>query len=175
MTSSGDSGGNPAALLQGGTPMPGLPIAGQGGGIGDPYQYGQFQNFLPDIPSEGPAPSATGLRPDMFQYKKPNGGVDPQIQQLRDQLAALTGAGGASGTSGAAADPSAGVGTMGLGGGGGGMFGGGDIQGPPGPPGSNPVAQSNARVVFPVPGWGPAPSVGNQFPTDWRTKDAAGG
>ena len=171
MSSSGDSGGNPSALLQGGTPMPGLPIAGQGGGaVSDPFNYGQFQNFLPDATAEGQPPNlAKGLTPDMFKYRSPNGqtdagggGADP-----RAMLAAVMGSGGAGGAGG--------VGTMGMGGGGGGMFGGGDIQGPPGPPGSAPVAQSNARVVYPIPGWGPAPGVGSGFPTDWRTKDAAGG
>jgi hypothetical protein len=73
------------------TPMPGLPIAGADSTIGDPYEYGKFQNFLPDVQAEGKNPSATGLRPEMFQYKKPSGVVDPEIQKLRNELAALKG------------------------------------------------------------------------------------
>jgi hypothetical protein len=91
--------------------MPGLPVAGQGPGV-DPYKYGQFQNFLPDIKAEGPNDMATGLRPDMFNYKKPGGGavdtaggggggsggnVEGEIQGLRDQLAQLTAGGGGRG------------------------------------------------------------------------------
>jgi hypothetical protein len=83
-------------------PMSGLPVAGKDSTIGDPYKYGQFQNFLPEPLTEGPNPMATGLRPDMFQYRKPGSGAgaDPEIQQLRDQLAQVQagGAGAAGGT-----------------------------------------------------------------------------
>ena len=97
----GGGGGNPALLMQGGTPMPGLPVAGKDSNIGDPYDYGKFQNFLPDIPAEGKAPSATGLRPDMFKYRSPSGimaqnsgdqnsgDVGNQIQELRNTLAQI--------------------------------------------------------------------------------------
>jgi len=114
MGSSGGGGGgfNPLAFGAA-NPMPGLPIAGKDSTIGDPYEYGKFQNFLPDIKAEGQNDMATGLRPNMFNYTKPNpgGGVLPgtslssanDIQGLRDQLAALTaqvnsGGGGAAGS-----------------------------------------------------------------------------
>ena len=89
MGSSGGGSGNPALLMQNASPMPGLPVAGSDNATGDPYEYGRFQNFLPDIPAEGRAPSAEGLRPDMFQYKSPKGVIDPQVQGLRDELAKL--------------------------------------------------------------------------------------
>ena len=73
----GGGSGNPALLMQNANPMQGLPIAGQGGGVGNPLEYGKFQSFLPDIPAEGRAPSATGLRPDMFEYKSPTGVLPP--------------------------------------------------------------------------------------------------
>jgi hypothetical protein len=87
----GDSSGLSALIAQRGaaTPMPGLPVAGKDSTIGDPHEYGTFQNFLPDIQAEGPNPSATGLRPEMFEYKKPQGVVDPEIQSLRNELASL--------------------------------------------------------------------------------------
>jgi hypothetical protein len=89
----GGGGGNPGLLTQNAAPMQGLPIAGKDSTIGSPYDYGKFQNFLPDIPAEGPAPSATGLKPDMFTYRSPSGKVDPsqndQIQELRNTLAQL--------------------------------------------------------------------------------------
>jgi hypothetical protein len=104
-------------MMQQGTPMPGLPVAGSANATGDPYEYGQFQNFLPDVKSEGPNDMATGLRPDMFQYKKPN----PGGGTLRDTLAQAVAGGDAVGA-GAAGSAGAGgaspVGTMGLGGGG---------------------------------------------------------
>lgn len=89
----GDSGAGMMALMQQGTPMPGLPIAGQGPSV-NPFEYGKFQNFLPDIQAEGENPMATGLRPDMFKYRSPSGVVqesnaDAQIGDLRNQLAAL--------------------------------------------------------------------------------------
>jgi hypothetical protein len=90
----GGGGGNPQALYQNAAPMKNLPIAGEGGGVGSPWEYGQFQNFLPDIKAEGQNPMATGLRPDMFKYKSPSGVVAEsdtgnQIKELRDALAAL--------------------------------------------------------------------------------------
>ena len=88
----GSSGAGMMALMNQGKAMPGLPIAGAGASI-DPYEYGKFQNFLPEIKAEGQNDMATGLRPDMFTYRSPSGKVDPgmgdQIQGLRDQLAAL--------------------------------------------------------------------------------------
>lgn len=85
MGSSGDSGGNPSALYQNAAPMDGLPIAGKDSTIGDPFDYGKFQNFLPDLPSDGSkAPSATGLTADMLQFKSPRGGVGAAIQSAVD-------------------------------------------------------------------------------------------
>ena len=96
MGSGGGGGGNAGmmALMNQGRPMPGLPIAGQGGGIGNAYEYGKFQNFLPDVKAEGPNDMATGLRPEMFEYRSPSGVVqqsnsDTQIAELRNSLAAL--------------------------------------------------------------------------------------
>jgi len=109
MTSSGGGGdgGGMMGMMGGGVPMPGLPIAGQGGGV-DPTKYGKFQNFLPDILAEGENPMATGLRPDMFKYRSPGGVTDDggggggggggdvaaQIQGLRDELAKIQSGGG---------------------------------------------------------------------------------
>jgi hypothetical protein len=95
-------------LSQGGVPMPGIPIAGQGASNDNPQNYGKFQNFLPDIPpaGQGPAPSARGLTSEMFQYKSPQGQVAPSdIDSLRQQLAALqsqVSSGGGNGQFGAA-------------------------------------------------------------------------
>ena len=58
-----------------GAPAPGLPVAGAAGGAAaDPYSYGKFQNFLPEVTGEGPNPMAKGLTPDMFDYKPPGAG-----------------------------------------------------------------------------------------------------
>jgi hypothetical protein len=105
----GDSGGggNPAALYQNAAPMEGLPIAGKDSTIGSPFEYGQYQSFLPDLPSadqmkEGMrAPSATGINSDMMKFKSPSGVIAPnpgadEIKGLRDELAKLK-AGGAAG------------------------------------------------------------------------------
>lgn len=92
MGSSGGGSGNPMYLSQGGTPMPGLPIAGQGAPNDNPRTYGSFQGFLPDLPAagQGPAPSARGLTSEMLQYKSPQGVVAPnEVDSLRQQLAAL--------------------------------------------------------------------------------------
>ena len=97
-SSGGDDGGLSSLLaMQAAQPMPGLPVAGKDSTIGDPYEYGKFQNFLPDIKAEGQNDMATGLRPNMFNYTKPNpgGGVLPgtslssanDIQGLRDKTA----------------------------------------------------------------------------------------
>jgi hypothetical protein len=100
----GSSGGsaNPMYLSQGGVPMPGLPIAGQGAPNDNPRNFGQFQEFLPQISpqgspgyqimpaGQGPNPSATGLTSEMFQYRSPQGAVAPNdVDSLRQQLAAL--------------------------------------------------------------------------------------
>ena len=85
-SSGGDSGGS--GQMPPGVPMPGLPIAGQGADI-DPYNYGEFQNFLPDIKAEGQNPNATGLRPDMFAYKSPDGTPAADARAKRDELAKL--------------------------------------------------------------------------------------
>ena len=90
----GGGGGNPAALYMNSKPMEGLPIAGKDSTIGSPFEYGKFQNFLPDVKAEGPNDMATGLRPEMFKYRSPSGVVAEsdtgnQIGQLRDALAKL--------------------------------------------------------------------------------------
>ena len=179
----GDGGAGMMAMMGQGTPMPGLPVAGRDSTIIDAYEYGQFQNFLPDIKAEGQNDMATGLRPDMFKYTKPNpsggsgstlgGDVDSQIQDLRDQLAKIQSGGGGAG---AAAAPGmegmlpvgfagrGGVGTMGMGSGApqGPIGGGGD------PYNRQGWVQNNLMGVA-----GPAGGSHN-FATDWRTKDAAG-
>ena len=102
MGSSGDGGGGNPAMLGVGTPMPGLPVAGQDGGL-DPLTRGKFQNFLPDIQADGQNPMATGLRPGMFEYRSPgsapaadSGG---EATAARDALAQVV-AGAASGGGG---------------------------------------------------------------------------
>src|SRR4029077_17816331 len=122
MGSSGGGEGNPMFLSQGGTPIPGLPIAGQGAPNDNPQAFGKFQNFLPDLPAAGggPAPSATGLTSDMLQYRAPGtGSAAGGINDLRGQLAALL-AGGGGGAAAAA----------GSGGGGEGQFGAADDRTP---------------------------------------------
>ena len=93
---SGGGGGSsdPSALMRTAAPMQGLPVAGKDSTIGSPYEYGQFQSFLPEIKAEGQNPMATGLRPDMFQFKSPAGVTAPStdtlgIENLRTNLAAL--------------------------------------------------------------------------------------
>jgi hypothetical protein len=93
---SGGGGGSsdPSALMRNAAPMEGLPIAGADSTIGSPYEYGEFQSFLPDIKAEGQNPMATGLRPDMFQFKSPTGVTAPSndtlgIESLRSDLASL--------------------------------------------------------------------------------------
>ena len=103
MGSSGGGGGNPQALMGNAAPMQGLPIAGRDSAVGSPFEYGQFQNFLPEIQAEGENPMATGLRPDMFKYRSPSGvvaesGAGNQIQELRDALAKLQAGQDANGT-----------------------------------------------------------------------------
>jgi hypothetical protein len=80
MTSSSDSYQGPISSPVG-PAIPGLPVAGKDSTIGDPYEYGKFQNFLPEAKGSGPNDMATGLRPEMFEYRKPN--------TLRDQLATM--------------------------------------------------------------------------------------
>lgn len=100
-SSGGGGGGNPNAMFMNVAPMKGLPVAGADSNIGSAYEYGKFQNFLPDIKADGPNDMATGLRPEMFEYRSPGGaqsggGPAPgggnaagQVQQLRDALAAI--------------------------------------------------------------------------------------
>ena len=95
MGSSGGGSGNPNLLNQNADPMPGLPVAGKDSTIGDPFQYGKFQSFLPDATAAG-GPLAHGLTPGMFNYNSPGtpaaaqpGGVGNQIQDMRNQLAQM--------------------------------------------------------------------------------------
>jgi hypothetical protein len=146
MGSSGGGGGNPQALYGQSAPMPGIPVAGKDSTIGDPFNYGQFQNFLPDVKETGENDMATGLRPDMFKYKHPDG-TSPDMstggnsdQDLRDALAKLLGnqpaqPGGIDNRDGAPAGTNIGIGAgpgfggvpagMGMGGAGGGAGAGG--------------------------------------------------
>lgn len=124
MGSSGGGSGNPMYLSQGGVPMPGLPIAGQGAPNDNPRNFGQFQEFLPEISpqgssgnqimpaGQGPNPSATGLTSEMFKYRSPQGVAAPSgagasagdVNSLRQQVAALQ-AQASSGQFGAAREP----------------------------------------------------------------------
>src|SRR4029077_20461060 len=120
MGSSGGGSGNPMFLSQGGTPIPGLPIAGQGAPNDNPRNFGSFQNFLPDIPpaGQGPAPLARGLTAEMLQYKSPQGNVVPgEVDKLRQQLAALqsqVSSAGSAGGGGSAAAAGGGNGQFGA-------------------------------------------------------------
>jgi hypothetical protein len=118
MGSSGGGPGDPRFLSQGGTPIPGLPIAGQGAANDTPQNFGKFQEFLPTVQAPGgtaggytipsnaetrAAPSATGLKSEMFQYRSPQGAIMPiggaggggggasssDVSAMRQQLAAL--------------------------------------------------------------------------------------
>lgn len=142
----GDGGMGMMSLMGQGTPMPGLPIAGQGGGV-NPREYGMFQNFLPEPLEEGQNPMATGLRPDMLKFRSPNGveaagsgggaggNLAGEIEALRGELAKLTAGGGDGGgqsipgyspfdnlspgyATNGVTPGRGGVGTMGMGGGG---------------------------------------------------------
>jgi hypothetical protein len=126
----GSSGGsaNPMYLSQGGVPMPNLPIAGQGAPNDDPRNFGQFQEFLPEISpqgasgyqimpaGQGPNPSATGLTAEMFRYRSPQGVTAPaaggaataDINSLRQQVATLQAQAG-NGQFGAAQQPGFGL------------------------------------------------------------------
>jgi hypothetical protein len=166
----GDGGLSSLLMMQQGTPMPGLPVAGSANATGDPYEYGQFQNFLPDVKSEGPNDMATGLRPDMFQYKKPNPGGGTMRDALAQAVAggdagALVGGTGAAGSAGAGAGGASPVGTMGLGGGGGPF-----ANGLAPPPGAQQLPTPPGGWVTPYP---VQVNTNSGFPTDWRAKDAA--
>jgi hypothetical protein len=130
----GSSGGsaNPMFLSQGNRPMPGLPIAGQGAPNDNPRNFGQFQEFLPEISpqgsagyqimpaGQGPNPSATGLTAEMFKYRSPQGIAAPtggggdggassaDVNSLRQQVAALQAQSG-NGQFGAAQQPGFGM------------------------------------------------------------------
>jgi len=126
----GSSGGsaNPMFLSQGGVPMPGIPIAGQGAPNDNPRNFGQFQEFLPEISpqgspgyqimpaGQGPNPSATGLTAEMFKYRSPQGVAAPaaagggaaDVNSLRQQVAALQAQAG-NGQFGAAEQPGFGM------------------------------------------------------------------
>jgi hypothetical protein len=123
--------------------MQGLPVAGKDSTIGSPYEYGQFQSFLPEIKAEGQNPMATGLRPDMFQFKSPTGvtagGSGGGADAMRDVLAKLS----AIGTAGSGAAGGVGGGDfLGGGAGGGGFLGGGAGGGAGG---------GGGGVAFPLP------------------------
>jgi len=171
-SSGGDDGGLSSLLaMQAAQPMPGLPVAGKDSTIGDPYEYGKFQNFLPDIKAEGRNDNATGLRPEMFAYQKPvpGGGAG---NTLRDTLAQTVASGGASSGGGGgppAAPPATSPNLVPAGTS---MFG----RGPPSngvgpPPGANalPVPQGGWAPGN-VPGW-PAGGPSNGMPTDWRSRE----
>lgn len=102
MSSSGDGGYQGPIMTSPGPAIPGLPVAGADSTIGSPFDYGKFQNFLPDIKSTGPNDVATGLRPDMFQYRSPSGAMAP-----RDQLAQTIAAAPAAPASAPASAPAA--------------------------------------------------------------------
>jgi hypothetical protein len=144
-SSGGSSDGGIGALLamQAAQPMPGLPVAGKDSATGDPYEYGQFQNFLPDVKATGQNDVATGLRPDMFAYRKPNpgGGAGNTL-----------GGGAAAPAAGGGADPRTQLAAMMASGGGGG---GGPVTGF-GPP-SNGLGPPPGAQQLPTPpgGWGP--------------------
>jgi hypothetical protein len=94
----GGGGGGGRGAMMDAAPMEGLPVAGANSTIGSPYEYGQFQSFLPDIQAEGQNPMATGLRPEMFEYRSPQGvvaqsGQGGEIDELRNALAKLQAAG----------------------------------------------------------------------------------
>lgn len=105
----GSSGGsaNPAFLSQGGTPMPGIPIAGQG--ELKPQERGSYQEFLPEIApagrpgyqimpaGQGPNPSATGLTAEMFRYRSPTGILAPGSGSSGDAGAGAAAAAGGGG------------------------------------------------------------------------------
>ena len=148
MGSSGGGSGNPMFLSQGGTPIPGLPIAGQGAPNDNPRNFGSFQNFLPDLPAAGggPAPSATGLTSGMLQYKSPQG-VPVPAAAAAAAPAATAAAGGADGQRQQLAALQAQFGAAREGGGFGGGFGGGPFAAGLAPP---PGARQLAR---PAGGW----------------------
>ena len=122
-SSDGGGGGNPGLLSQFAGKLGNLPVAGEEGTARDPYDYGKYQSFLPNISAEGPNPMATGLRPSMFEYRSPKeilagngtegggeggggttlgGDTGKQTEDLRGELAKLT-----------AARPAAGAGPIG--------------------------------------------------------------
>jgi hypothetical protein len=115
MGSSGSGSGNPMFLSQGGQPIPGLPIAGQGAPNDDPRNFGKFQSFLPDLPAAGggAAPLARGLTSDMLQYRSPGGAAAPAAAAAaapaadaqRQQLAAIQSSNGQFGAAGDGTPP----------------------------------------------------------------------
>jgi hypothetical protein len=185
MGSSGGGGSSdPSALYKTAAPMGDLPIAGKDSTIGNPFEYGQFQSFLPEIKAEGQNDMATGLRPDMFKYRSPTG------------VAAENGAGGDSGsggadamrnvlaalTSGAAGGGAGGDNPM-MGGGGNPMMGGGPGLNPNriGGPGGADMGQLHpahnqpgvaGQTAF-APWAGNNIRAGGNMPIDWRTKEGA--
>ena len=91
VSSGGDDvgGGGGQQAFGSATPMADVPISGGPGMAPDPTNYGRFQSFRPKSGSDA---SATGLTPEMFQYRTPqevlggaSGGAAPA---LRQQLAA---------------------------------------------------------------------------------------
>lgn len=198
---SGGGGGSsdPSALMRTAAPMQGLPVAGKDSTIGSPYEYGQFQSFLPEIKAEGQNPMATGLRPDMFQFKSPTGvtagGGGGNADAMRNILAQLAsgGAGGAGGAGGGAGSfPGAGGDMLGPGGGGGVSFplpqtgrvgdagAGAHIGGPGGGnmgqmhPAFNQPGVAGQTAFAPWAGTNiRAGGAGGNMPIDWRTAENA--
>jgi hypothetical protein len=146
--------------MQNAAPMQGLPVAGADSTIGSPYEYGQFQSFLPEIKAEGQNPMASGLRPDMFQFKSPTGvtagGGGGGADAMRDILAKLSAAGSAGGGGGAGGGDFLGGGAGGGGGfpgdGAGGGAGGGGVAFPL--PQTGRVGDAGAGAFIGGPGGG---------------------
>jgi hypothetical protein len=168
MGSSGSGSGNPMFLSQGGQPIPGLPIAGQGAPNDNPRNFGTFQNFLPDIPpaGQGPAPLARGLTAEMLQYKSPQGNIAPnEIASLRQQLAALQAQAG-SGGGGGGGSGGGGGGGSGSSGGGNGQFG--------AARGGGGAAVNSAGVIYDPNSWFNQPQTSRPIGSLFSTEGAPG-
>lgn len=176
----GGSGGDAPYVPPNATPIAGVPIAGQGGTGGggsnvNPYDYGMYQSFLPDIPAEGMAPSAGGLTSDMFRYEAPSETLAPGSVPTPTPAAAANTPAGPYGV-GAGAAPQ-GVNGPSLSGGGGGL-----PQITASPVGSgfqeyirqrDALAKAMAAQQAPAPTSNPAPTppAASQTTPDWMSVD----